>query len=186
MSGKTQEQLRDEAISRGELPSDDDLRAVAAGRKPRPWRQAVSHPVHGELVFEMELPNALALSRHTIEMDNLLAGLYGEPRGSTMMLVSAIAGLKTLVKLPVVAQHREESEDPDDPRERVTEVRYDPESETNEVWLVDVWSAASAWRAAFVQPGALERLGKSSEATPGSASDTASDAPTASPSTIPA
>lgn len=183
---KTPEQLLEERVARGELPSEEDLRAVASGREPRPWRQVFNHPIHGDLEFEMRLPRARDLAQLQIEMDNQLGNLNAEPRGATMLLVAAIAGMKTLITLPVIHEEREESEDPDDPREKVTKVYYDPENELNEAWLVDVWTHASTWRQAFIMPGALTRLGKSSGRTRGSDSSTRSAAPTASPSTTPA
>lgn len=168
---KTTEQLLADAVERGELPSAEDLQAVARGEKPRPWRQTFSHPVHGDLEFAMELPTVADMARHSAAMDNLAVemGLIGAARGGTILLLAAIAGLETLMKLPVVAEHREEPEDEDDPRETVSKVYYDPRGELSEQWLAEVWTQASGWRAAFLEPKALDRLGKSSGPTPGSA-----------------
>ena len=78
-----------------------DMKAIAEGRQPRQWTGTFTHPVHGELTFRASLPKALALARQSVEMDNLLQPLVGEARMNTLILCSAISGLKTLIELPV-------------------------------------------------------------------------------------
>jgi hypothetical protein len=99
-----------------------------------------------------------------------------------MLLVSAIAGLKTLVSCPS-STARSSRPRTTDVEERVTLIYYDPRSEFNELFVVEVWTAASLWRRALLDPEFMERLGKGSEPTPGSGSSTSSDAASTSPST---
>lgn len=163
-------------------PDEQDLQRIAQGGAPRQWTYTATHPVHGEITFTAGLPTALTLSRHSIEMDNLLTELSpsAEPRPATMILVAAIAGLQTLVTLPVVSESR--TQDPDDPERAVLRrVYYDPVAETHEDFLVDTWLAFSGWRQAFVTQ--VDQLGNSSGETSGSDSSTESTSPTASPST---
>lgn len=166
------------------MPTETDLQRIASGGPPADWTYTAKHPVHGEVTFTAGLPTALTLSRHSIAMDNLLAELSpnAEPRAATMLLVAAIAGLQTLVTLPVIDEAR--TQDPDDPARAVLRrVYYDPVAETNENFLVDVWLAFSSWRQAFVEQ--VDQLGNSYGETSGSDSSTESTSPTASPSTTP-
>lgn len=167
------------------VPDDDDLKAVAEGREPKPWRGTFEHPVHGELQFTMKLPRTAQLMAHSIEMDSILHELDAPAREGTLRLAASLAGLKTLVQVPVVDRKVEESES-SDVEERVTLIYYDPMGDFNQLFPVAVWEAASVWRQALLDPDFFERLGKSSEPTPGEGSSSPSDEPTASPSTIPA
>jgi hypothetical protein len=167
------------------MPDDADLEAIAQGREPKPWRGTFQHPVHGDLQFTMHLPRAAQLMEHSVAMDNMLEKLDASPREGTMRLVAALAGLQTLMELPVVDRKEEESE-LSDVEERVTLIRYDPINDFNQLFPVAVWEAASVWRQALLDKDFFERLGKGSEPTPGEGSSTASDEPTASPSTTPA
>ena len=167
------------------LPDDADIQAIAEGREPKPFRGTFEHAVHGPLQFTMKMPRAAELIEHSVEMDNTLARLNAQPREGTMMLVAALAGLKTLVQLPVIDRKVEEVED-SDVEERVTLTYYDPDAEFNQLYVVEVWNAASKWRRALLDPEFMEALGKDSEPTPGSGSSTPSDELKASPSTTPA
>lgn len=163
-------------------PDEQDLHRIANGGAPQEWRHTARHPTHGDLTFTAQLPTALTLSRQSIAMDNLLTELSpaAEPRAATMILVAAIAGLQTLVNLPVIRE--DPTQDPDDPaRLVVRRVYYDPATETDEGFLVDVWLAFSGWRQSFIERA--DELGNSSGETSGSDSSTESTSPTASPST---
>jgi hypothetical protein len=161
-----------------------DLKAIAEGRQPRPWSETFTHPVHGPLTFRATLPKAMALAEQSVQMDNLLQNLAGEARMNTLILCSAISGLKTLIELPVLREEREE--DPDSGHIVVKQYRYDPENETDETFLANVWMAYSQWRASFMSIGAERELKNSSGETDGDDSSESSSEASASPSTIPA
>ena len=159
-----------------------DMKAIAEGRQPRQWTGTFTHPVHGELTFRASLPKALALARQSVEMDNLLQPLVGEARMNTLILCSAISGLKTLIELPVLREERVEDEDTG--HIVVKRVFYDPEEETDEKFLADVWMDYSMWRTSFMSIGAERELKNSSGETDGDDSSESSSETSASPSTI--
>lgn len=160
-----------------------DAEKIARGENPE-WVETFEHPTYGQLTFRGRLPTATALLEHHVQIDNRLANLDGPPRTSTMIIVSALAGLSgsLLVECPVVAETRE----PDDERgsERVTKVYYDPDEETDLDFLSTVWLAFSAWRQEKL--GEVDAVKGPSGETSGSASSESSSAPTGSPSTTPA
>ncbi len=161
--------------------AESDLRKIADGIQPV-WTETFDHPIYGPLTFSAKLPNALTLAQQSVEMDNLLGRLDAEPRSGTMVLVAAIAGLKTLVDRPVIRERR--VEEPENDHTIIEKDYYDPEEEVSEVFLVRVWTEFSMWRAAFLEEA--ERLGESSRETAGPGSNEPSTSPTDSPSTIPA
>lgn len=157
-----------------------DARKIARGGNPD-WEETFSHPRHGELTFRAKLPQALALAQHSVVMDNLLADLEGEPRAATMILVSALAGMTDglLMTLPVVDERRVEDEERGSVK--IERVFYDPQAEPDVGFLVDVWTAYSAWRRAKL--GEVDAVKGSFGETGGSASSALSNEPTVSPST---
>lgn len=163
-----------------ETAHDADMRKIAQGLQPE-WEHTANHPAYGPLTFRAKLPTALQLAQQSVEMDNLLTNLDGDARQGTMILVAAIAGLKTLVECPVVREEREE--DPESGRTVISKVHYNPEAETSEVFLVEVWTAFSLWRASFMARS--DDLGESSGETTGNGSNEPSTSPIASPSTTP-
>lgn len=170
--------MTDTAIT--ESAHDADLRKIAQGIQPE-WEHEHVHPVHGPLVFKAKLPTAIDLANQSVEMDNLLGNLEGEPRATTMILVAAIAGLKTLVECPVLRERR--VEDPENEHVVVRQERYSPEEETSEVFLVEVWTAFSMWRNSFMVRA--DDLGESSGETTGNGSNEPYTSPITSPSTTP-
>jgi hypothetical protein len=83
----------------------DDLKTIAAGGQPE-WSGTYQHPQHGELVFRAKLPRARDLMRHTVEMDNQTEALDGISSNGTAVFAASIAGLKTLIRLPVLREDR--------------------------------------------------------------------------------
>lgn len=160
--------------------TDKDLKEIAVGGQPQ-WEETFEHRQFGKLTFKAKLPTALALARHSIEMDNLLTDLYGEARLGTQLIVAAIAGLKTLIELPVVSETRREDEDVPE-RVVIEKVYYDPEAETDETFLSEVWTSFSLWRTKFIDK--VDELKNSSGETSGNGSSESSTATTDSPSTI--
>lgn len=161
----------------------DDIKTIAHGEQPR-WEKTYKHPIHGELTFQAKLPTARQLTRQSVTMDNLVADLGAgvEARTGTLVLASALAGLTTIVDLPVVDEKR--THDPELDRETVTKVFYDPMEETDTGFVVEVWSDFWAWRQQFIDQ--VDRLKDFSEGTRGNASSESSTGTTGSPSTIPA
>lgn len=174
-------------------PGEKAIQRVAHGANDV-FEQSFTHPQHGELVFRCELPRAVQLLDHQIAMDNLLDELSGSPRVGTQILAAALAGLRPDpddpsrsvfgVRLPVVREERSEESESG----KVTVVRhfYDADTEPDTGWLVDVWTAISLWRNAWLTPAAVDALGEDSGETSGPASSGASDESSASPSTTPA
>lgn len=165
------------------MATEQDIKTIAHGGQPV-WEETFEHPEHGPLTFKAKLPTAIQLTRHSIEMDNLLAALYGEPSFQTQIMVAAIAGLKTLIERPVVAEKR--FEDDDTGMTKIEKLYYDPDSEVHEAFLGDVWRSYAEWRADFTNPKKVKSLGNSSGETSGSGSSESSTATTDSPSTTPA
>lgn len=160
------------------MSADTDLKKIANGITPE-WEQTFEHPVFGPLTFKAKLPKAKALAAHSIEMDEQLGQMEATPRPSTMVLVAAIAGVKTLLERPVIRERREYDESVS--REVVHQDLYDPEEEVSEEFLADVWMAFSLWRNSFLLR--VGELGNSSGETTGSSSSEPSSEPTDSPST---
>lgn len=131
-----------------------DIQAIAEGRNPV-WEQSFDHRVHGSLSFRGTLPTAKQQMLHAIAMDNLLATLDDEagPRGGTLVLVAAMAGLRAtdatrpsrglLLELPAVAERK--VEDPESGKVTVHRSFYDVDAETDIAFPVSVWVAYSEW-----------------------------------------
>lgn len=166
---------------------------VAQGR-PDIWEETFTHPRHGELTFRAPSPKAADQLRHSVEMDNYLADLgpTAEPRGSTMLLAAAIAGLKqrdegppgqgVLVQLPVIGENR--SEEQGSGKVTVERVYYDAEAEQDVSFLAMVWGGFSLWRQELLME--VDAVKGPSGETSGDDSNESSSGPTVSPSTIPA
>jgi hypothetical protein len=163
-------------------PPEPNIKVVADGGNDE-FDQTFSHPVHGELTFKAKLPTSVQLLAHRVAMDNYLAGLVGEPSRATFMLAASIAGLQTIMELPVVKEGREVL-DEESGHEQVTKIRYDPAAEVDDNFPVMVWGAFSEWRVGFLDQ--LGDLKNSSGETRGLDSSESSTAPTGSPSTTPA
>lgn len=167
-------------------PHNDPLRTVAHGGQPE-WEGTYEHLEHGELTFKAKLPKTKALTAHSIAMDNELAELTAPegPRPGTMILVAALAGMKTLVELPVI-DRREETDEDAPGRTKIVTVYYDPDEEVDTGFLVQVWTDFSVWRQTFLTR--VGELGNSSGETssPGNDSSESSSDTTGSPSTTPA
>jgi hypothetical protein len=163
-------------------------RTIAAGGNPK-WEQSFTHAQHGEIVFKARLPLATDSLRHSIEMDNLLQELSGDPSWQTRVTAAAIAGMTVpdenpagkalMLELPVVSREA----DPDD-EGRVTQHYYDASAEVDLSFLSDVWIAYSLWRSTQLSDDTVEQVGKSSGGPSISSdeSNTASAADTAPPS----
>ena len=166
---------------------------VAQGR-PDVWEETFTHPKYGELTFRAPSPKAADQLRHSVEIDNYLADLgpTAEPRGATMVLAAAIAGLKqrdegmpgqgVLVQLPVIDENR--TEDPETGKVTVERIYYDAEDESDVSFLTNVWVAFSLWRQQLLEEVDAVK-GRSGE-TSGDDSNGSSSVPTVSPSTTPA
>jgi hypothetical protein len=161
--------------------TEQDVKAVAHGGQPV-WEETFEHPEHGPLKFTAKLPTALLLTKQSIEMDNILADLTGEPSFQTQVMAAAISGLKVLIRVPVI--HETRKHDDDTGKTTIEKVYYDPEAELHEAFLGDVWRAYSVWRSSFVNK--VDELKNSSGETSGSGSNESSTATTVSPSTTPA
>lgn len=162
---------------------DADVKKIARGGNPE-WVQDFEHPLHGTLTFRAKMPKALDLMQHSVEMDNLLDDLRGEPRAATMLLVSALAGMtdSLLMEMPVIDEQR--VEDADRGSVKIERVFYDPQEERDPGFLVEVWTAYSMWRAQKLE--VVDDLKARSAPTGGSGSSESSSEPTGFPSTTPA
>lgn len=170
----------------------DPLKTIAAGGNPV-WEQTYKHPVHGDLTFRGALPTADKLTEQSIMADYLadqaaerLSAATGTSisvenlSGDSALLVAAIAGVATLLELPVLREDR--IEDPDRPEHvRIDRVRYNPREEQFEAFLVRVWVDYATWRVGMIER--VDELGKSSGVTTGQDSNGESSEPTESPIT---
>lgn len=146
----------------------EDANKIAQGL-PVSWEQEYEHPKHGKLVFKGKIPTATLLAKHSIEMDRIIlaTGYEGDIRPGTFMLVAALAGFRTILELPVVAE-RETTLDGDTGHKQLERIKYDPNAETDEEFLARVWSDFSQWRSKTnAGVGKVkEALGESSATTP--------------------
>src|SRR3954469_12450228 len=141
----------------------NDAQRIARGQEPAPFDQTFPHPLYGDLRFRCtRMPKAPELLLHSVEMDNQLAELApgAEPRMATYILAAAIAGLKQadpsvpsrgilMQELPVIAEHRTESEHSGSGT--IERVSYDAESEHDVAFLTEVWVAFSNWRTGVLE-----------------------------------
>lgn len=154
-------------------PLAADAARVARGSQPAPFEHTASHPVHGDLTFRCErMPTVMQLADHAVAMDNLLADLVGEARVTTMVTTAAIAGLAQLpdqpgrsvfMALPVVREDR--VDDDTSGSVKIERVFYDVVDETDLTFLVDVWTAFSAWRSRLLSPEGVDAVKGSSGET---------------------
>lgn len=165
------------------MSTTPEQRTIAAGGNPL-WEHTVTHPTHGELTFRARLPLAKDSLRHSIAVDNELAGLAGEPSNQTMIIAGALAGMAQdpgkpagkglLIDLPAVDETVEYDEDSG--RESTRRVFYDAQSEPDPTFLGAVWLEFSAWRAKQLSDATVRAVGESSPAeepsTPSAGSST--------------
>lgn len=172
-------------------PPSARAQRIARGLPVEPWEHTATHPVHGALTFRAQVPLATAIAEHYVAIDNRLGNLNGTPRGGTMLLVAALAGMAPpdpvdapgkglLMDLPVIAEERTEGEHSD----TVVKVFYDPDLEVDVDFLTDVWLEFSQWRNGLLEE--VDAVKGSSGETDGSGSSDESSVPSVSPGTTPA
>jgi hypothetical protein len=165
---------------------------IAAGGNP-PFEQTFTHPVHGELTFRAATPTNRQVLAHRVALDTQLIELpdAASARVPTLLLAAGLAAMEMIdaatgearmMMLPeLVAQRTEE------PTEHGTMVRkhfYDAAEDTEPDFVIEVWTAYSAWRLGILQE--VDGVKGPSGETIGSDSSTESTSPTVSPSTTPA
>lgn len=140
----------------------------------QPWEETFTHPVHGDLTFKGPLPDTAAMTRQAMARDELMADmdLGATPRGYTLLLVNAQAGILTLLDRPEVDRKQIEEDD----MTRVETVLYDPRADVIETFPVLVWETFSNWRAAFLTPDTVGAVKNSSGGTTSDGSSESSSA----------
>lgn len=146
----------------------EDATKIAQGI-PVTWEKTYPHPGFGDITFKGKMPGAVLLAKHSIEMDKIIlaTGYEGDVRPGTIVLVAALAGFRTILELPVV-EERESTIDEETGHKQIERITYDPNAETDEEFLAQVWRDFSKWRAETnSNVGKVkDALGESSATTP--------------------
>lgn len=146
----------------------EDATKIAQGI-PVTWEKTYPHPKFGDITFKGKMPNATLLAKHSIEMDKIIlaTGYEGDVRPGTIILVAALAGFRTILELPVV-EEKETTIDEETGHKQIERITYDPNAETDEEFLAQVWGDFSKWRAETnSNVGKVkDALGESSATTP--------------------
>lgn len=157
----------------------DDATLIAKGGQPQ-WTGTFEHPVHGELVFTARMPTGSDWCAQSVMQEELAPGGLS---GASALLPASIAGLLTILKLPVLSERREE--DPDVPGHvKIVQTFYDPREDPYIEFVTRVWLDFYRWRLEILSLG--DKVKNSSGATSGDADGDSSPATTDSPQPTPA
>lgn len=149
------------------------------------FEREFDHPLYGKLAFTGSLPTEPQFTAQTVEMDNLLASLAdgATPRVTTIAWVTAVAGVRTMLTLPMVDQEVIDDPESEGVEKKVRTVYYEPGEDPFPNFVSEVWQAFSKWRDESLSSENIEALKNTSGETPGSDSDASSSARGGSPST---